>query len=232
MIRNMNSAFSMSNELTMPDIPNMPDILILKDFGSIDTSELSSSLEETPQEIANEESKSSILSFEVFKNGINPDTKDELSNAASTRFTNIKLNSNNKNTITTSKINAGSTTAKDLYDNSKLVKDIYSYVQEIESTYNQLETYNRTNLELLEDEELTAFILDIEPNADRLAAIIEADNMSDIKYSMWLMEFLYDSALESLDEIIKKSMEAIVKSATTKKNAENEAKKRICIIEV
>ena len=171
MIRNMKSGFSMGSELNMPDIPSIP---MLETSENIDTSELSSSLEETPQEIADEESKSSILSFEVFKNGINPDTKDELSNVASTRFTNTKLNSNNKTTMTTDKIDG----------NSTIIKDLYSYIQEIESTVNELEVYNSTNIGLLDDGELESFIDGIGPVAIRLASLIESDSISDIEYAI------------------------------------------------
>jgi len=43
---------------------------------------------------------------------------------------------------------------------------------------------------------------------------------------MWLMEFLYDVALEAFESIIKGAIESMIKSVATSQNAANEAKKR------
>ena len=43
---------------------------------------------------------------------------------------------------------------------------------------------------------------------------------------MWLMEFLYDVALQAFEEIIKGAIESMIKSVATSQNAANEAKKR------
>ena len=172
MLRNMKSSLNMDSELNMPDIPSIP---MLEESGNIDTSELSSSLQDTQQEIADEGSKTSILSFEVFKRGINPDTIAELSNVASTKFTNTKLNSNNKITMS------------DYYETgneSTLFEDLYSYIQEIESTVLELEVYNNTNIGLLDDGELENFIEGIGPIAIKLAVLIESDSISDIEFAI------------------------------------------------